>query len=149
MERNRSDAGKPRYWHAGWSGRRVGDLLLPLARQQNLYAKAMRIGLAQARAQSDDPDLASGRIYDIRKLYVTSDRDFAHAWAVCVPEPENLPMLQMLFKVGGRAYYEVELLDASGNPLIGPPEPDPDYAARSFQVVDMTRAPRCHRVDPT
>jgi hypothetical protein len=98
----------------------------------------MRVGLKQARAQSDDPDLASGRIYDIRKLYVTSDRDFAHAWAVCIPEPQNLAMLQMLFKVGGRAYYEVELLDASGNPLTDLPEPDLDYAASSFQV-EMAR----------
>jgi hypothetical protein len=142
--RMRRDSAKPRYWHAGWSGRQVGDLLLPLAKQQNPYAKAMRAGLQQARAQSDDPDLASGRIYDICKLYVTSNREFAHAWAVCMPEPQNLAMLQMLFGVGARAYYEVELLDSFGDRLSVPPEPDPDYAAGSFQV-EMARVVAVHR----
>jgi len=144
MSGKRRDAGKPRYWHAGWSGRQVSDLLLPLAKQQNLYANAMRVGVKQAREQSDDPDLASGRIYDINKLYVTSDRDFAHAWAVCMPDPQNLAMLQMLFGVGERAYYEVELLDAFGDRLRVPPESDPDYAIGSFQV-DMARVIAVHR----
>ena len=104
----------------------------------------MRGGLEEARKQSDDPDLASGRIYDISKLYVTSNRDFAHAWSVCVPDAQNLDMLQKLFGVGGRAYYEVELLDAAGDPMHGTPDADPDYAASSFQV-DMARVSSVHR----
>ena len=30
------------YWHAGWTGRRVGELLIPLARQQSAWARAMQ-----------------------------------------------------------------------------------------------------------
>ncbi len=144
MSRKRRDMGSARYWHAGWSGRQVGDLLLPLAKQQNFYAESMRAGIQEARAQSDDPDLASGHIYDINKLYVTSDRDFAHAWAVCVPDPENLDMLMKVFGFRGRAYYEVEILDADGDPLQVAPDPDPDYAVGCFQV-EMARVIAVHR----
>lgn len=128
-----------RYWHAGWSGRQPGDLLMPLARQQNRYAQVMRISLPAARNQSTDPDLASGRIYDINKLYVTSKRDFAHAWAICVPDPALRPNLKMLFGIQGSAYYEVEILDAAGQPLTTEPEPDPDYPGGGSYQVDMAR----------
>ena len=40
------------------------------------------------RAITADPDLASGHIYDINKLYVTSDRLFAEAWSILVPSAE-------------------------------------------------------------
>ncbi|HME78613.1 MAG TPA: hypothetical protein VKI00_24080 [Mycobacterium sp.] len=108
--------------------------------QQSFYAESMRHGVQEARKHSDDPDLASGRIYDINKVFVISDRDFAHAWAVCMPDAQNLEMLKKLFDIGGRAYYEVELLDVRGDPLRTPPEPDPDC----FQV-DMARVIAVHR----
>ncbi|OHU80105.1 hypothetical protein BKG84_18635 [Mycobacteroides chelonae] len=133
-----------RYWHGGWSGRKVGELLLPIAKQESFYAECMRAGIQQARAQSKVPDFASGRIYDINKLYVTSNRDFAHAWAVCMPDRQHLENLQMLFGLGKRAYYEVELLDALGKPLTVPPDPDPDYAVESFQV-EIARVIAVHR----
>jgi hypothetical protein len=61
------------------------------------------------------------------------------------PVPSRKPdMLQKLFGVGGRAYYEVELLDALGDRLSVPPEIDPDYAVGSFQV-DMARVIAVHR----
>ena len=75
---------------------------------------------------------------------MTSDRNFAHAWAVCVPDVEKLELLKQLYGIRGRAYYEVELLDASGDLLRTPPEPDPDYAVGSFQV-DMARVIAVHR----
>jgi hypothetical protein len=83
----------PRYWHAGWSGRKVGEVLLPIARQESLYAECIRAAIEGARAQSSVPDFASGRIYDINKLYVTSNRDFAHAWArvIAVHRPQMSP----------------------------------------------------------
>lgn len=136
---------RTRYWHAGWSGRRVGDLLLPLARQQNRYAEIMRMSVAKARAQTSDPDLASGRIYDIDKLYVTTDRAFAHAWSICIPEPANRPYLKLLFGIEGTAYYEVELLDAAGHPLLATPDPDPDYPASGSFQVEMARVVAIHR----
>ncbi|MEW2484653.1 hypothetical protein AB0876_34245 [Mycobacterium sp. NPDC049093] len=137
--------GAVRYWHAGWSGRRPGDLLLPLARQQNRYAEIMRISVPQARRHSADPDLASGRIYDINKLYVTTKRDFAHAWSVCVPDASLRPNLKLLFGIEGTAYYEVEILDASGHPLTTPPEPDPDYPGGGSFQVEMARVLAVHR----
>ena len=133
-----------RHWHAGWSGRKVGELLLPIARQESFYAQCIRAGLEGARARSSIPDFASGRIYDINKLYVTSSRDFAHAWAVCMPDPQHFENLQKLFGLGRRAYYEVELLDSLGHLLTVPPDPDPDYAIGSFQV-DMARVIAIHR----
>lgn len=133
------------YWHAGWSGRQVGDVLLPLARQQNRYAQIMRMSVAKARAQTSDPDLASGRIYDINKMYVTTNRDFARAWAVCVPEPANRPYLKLLFGIQGTAYYEVEPLDAAGQPLLNTPEPDPDYPGGGCFQVEMARVVAVHR----
>jgi hypothetical protein len=124
-----------RYWHAGWSGRRIGDLILPLVRQQGKYAEVLRLGVADARKNTSDPDLASGYIYDTNKVYVTSDSDFAHAWAVCMPDPSLVPMLQALYDVGQRTYYEVELLDSDANPLLTAPEADPDYpGGGSYQV---------------
>ncbi|EHB56074.1 hypothetical protein MycrhDRAFT_3268 [Mycolicibacterium rhodesiae JS60] len=144
MSKKRSEIRSVRYWHAGWSGRKVGELLLPIARQESFYAESIRASLEDARAHSSVPDFASGRIYDINKLYVTSNRDFAHAWAVCMPDPDHYENLQKVFGLGKRAYYEVELLDSSGQPLIGPPEPDPDYAISSFQV-DMARVIAVHR----
>ncbi|SOX53838.1 hypothetical protein MAAFP003_2514, partial [Mycobacterium ahvazicum] len=122
----------------------VGELLLPIAKQDNFYAHCLRGSIEKARAQSKVADFASGRIYDLNKLYVTSNRDFAHAWAVCMPDPQHLEHLQKLFGLGARAYYEVELLDASGEALTGPPEPDPDYAIGSFQV-DLARVIAVHR----
>lgn len=147
MSRKRSPqgAGSVRYWHAGWSGRRPGDLLLPLAKQQNGYAQMMRISVPQARSQSADPDLASGRIYDINKLYVTTKRDFAHAWSVCVPDPALRPNLKLLFGIEGSAYYEVEILDARGLPLMTAPEPDPDYPGGGSFQVEMARVLAVHR----
>ncbi len=133
-----------RYWHAGWSGRKIGELLLPVAKQESFYAECLRASIGDARAQSSVPDFASGRIYDINKLYVTSNRDFAHAWAVCMPDAAHFDSLQRLFGLGGRAYYEVDLLDDAGHPLTAPPEPDPDYAFGSFQV-DMARVIAIHR----
>jgi hypothetical protein len=118
---------------------------MPLARQQNRYAQVMRISLPAARNQSTDPDLASGRIYDINKLYVTSKRDFAHAWAICVPDPALRPNLKMLFGIQGSAYYEVEILDAAGQPLTTEPEPDPDYPGGGSYQVDMARVLAAHR----
>ena len=88
-----------RYWHAGWRGRRVGDILLPVARQQGVFADVQRLAVAEKRKITTDPDLASGRIYDINKVYVTTDRDFAHAWAVCVPDPSLVPMLHAPYGV--------------------------------------------------
>jgi hypothetical protein len=78
------------------------------------------------------------------ELFVTADRNFAHAWAVCVPDAEKLEPLKRLYGIRGRAYYEVELLDASGDLLRTPPEPDPDCAVGSFQV-DMARVIAVHR----
>lgn len=75
---------------------------------------------------------------------MTSNHDFAHAWAVCMPDPEHFENLRKLFGLGRRAYYEVELLDDLGRPLTVPPEPDPDYAIGSFQV-DMARVIAVHR----
>lgn len=40
--RKRRNHDGQRYWHAGWSGRPVGDLLLPIARQESFYAKSIR-----------------------------------------------------------------------------------------------------------
>ncbi|BBY96426.1 hypothetical protein MGALJ_60950 (plasmid) [Mycobacterium gallinarum] len=134
-----------RYWHAGWSGRRVGDLLLPVARQQGVYADVLRMSVVESRKRTADPDLASGRIYDMNKIYVTTDRDFAHAWAVCVPDPSLVPMLQALYRVGQRAYYEVELLDADANPLLTAPEPDPDYPGGGSYQADLARVVAIHR----
>jgi hypothetical protein len=95
----------------------------------------MRISVPAARAQSTDADLASGRIYDINKLYVTTKRDFAHAWAVCIPDPSLRANLQLLFGIEGTAYYEVEILDSEGHPVTAELEPDPDYpGGGSFQV---------------
>jgi hypothetical protein len=144
MSRRRRDLRVIRYWHAGWSGRQIGELLLPIARQRSRYAEIIRIGHQQSREQADDPDVASRRIYDINKLFVTADRNFAHAWAVCVPDAEKLEPLKRLYGIRGRAYYEVELLDASDDLLHTPPEPDPDYAVGSFQV-DMARVIAVHR----
>jgi hypothetical protein len=134
-----------RYWHAGWSGRRIGDLLLPVAQQRGVYADVLRAGVVEARKKTTDPDLASGLIYDINKLYVTSNRDFAHAWAVCVPDPSLVPMLQALYRVGERAYYEVELLDADAHPLLAAPEPDPDYPVGGCYQVALARVIDIHR----
>jgi hypothetical protein len=134
-----------RYWHAGWSGRRVGDLILPLAQQPGKYADVLRLGVAKARKKTPDPEFASGHIYDINKVYVTSDRAFAHAWAVCVPDPSLVPMLQKLYNVGQRAYYQVELLDPEANPLLTAPEPDPDYPAGGCYQVDLARVITIHR----
>src|ERR1700730_7376449 len=126
--------------------RHVGELLLPISQQRSPYAEAIRLGRQQSREETDDPDVASGRIYDINKLFVTSNRDFAHAWAVCMPQipAAQLELLKQLYGFRGRAYYEVELLDASGERLSTPPEPDPDYAVGSFQV-DMARVIAVHR----
>lgn len=134
-----------RYWHAGWSGRQPGEILLPVARQQNRYAEMMRFSVQQARRQTTDPDLASGRIYDINKLYVTTKRDFAHAWSVCIPDPSLRPNLQLLFQIQGTAYYEVEILDAAGLPLMTAPEPDPDYPGGGSYQVEMARVLAVHR----
>ena len=144
MRKERRATRPVRYWHAGWAGRQIGEVLLPIAKQDSFYAQCMRAGLEEARAQSSVPDFANGRIYDINKLYVTSNRDFAHAWAVCMPDPQHLDSLQTLFGLRKRAYYEVELLDSSGRPLTVPPEPDPDYAIGSFQA-DMARVIAVHR----
>ena len=70
------------------AGRRVGEVLLPLARQQSGWAKMIRHSLMINRAITADPNLASGHIYDINKLYVTSDRLFAEAWSILVPSAE-------------------------------------------------------------
>ena len=134
-----------RYWHAGWSGRRIGELLLPVAQQRGVYADVLRASVIEARKQTTDPDLASGLIYDINKLYVTSNRDFAHAWAVCVPDPSLVPMLQALYHVGHRTYYEIELLDADANPLLAAPEPDPDYLDGGCYQVPLARVIAIHR----
>lgn len=40
--------GSVRYWHAGWSGRKIGELLLPIARQESFYAESMRAGIQDA-----------------------------------------------------------------------------------------------------
>jgi hypothetical protein len=105
----------------------------------------MRVSVPQARRRSTDPDLASGRIYDINKLYVTTKRDFAHAWSVCVPDPSLRPNLKLLFGIQGTAYYEVELLDAFGLPLVAAPEPDPDYPGGGSFQVEMARVLGVHR----
>jgi len=143
--RRRRAAAPVRYWHAGWSGRRVGDLILPLAQQQGKYAEVLRLGVTEARKKTLDRDLASGRIYNINKVYVTSDRAFAHAWAMCVPDPPLVPILQKLYNVGQRAYYQVELLDLAANPLLSAPEPDPDYPAGGCYQVDLARVIAIHR----
>jgi hypothetical protein len=139
-----SGDGPPRYWHAGWAGRRVGEVLLPLARQQNAYATMMRRSLAIQRAITSDPDLASGRIYDINKLYVTSDRLFAEAWSILVPSADVRSKLSRLGLRAG-AFYEVELLDANGDPLQEPPTPDPDYPLGGSFQVDQARVISIHR----
>jgi hypothetical protein len=136
--------GPPRYWHAGWAGRRVGEVLLPLARQQNAYATMMRRTLAVKRAATSDPDLASGHIYDINKLFVTSDRSFAEAWSILMPGAEARSNLAKLGLRAG-AFYEVQLLDASGDPLQVPPEPDPDYPLGGSFQVDQARVIGIHR----
>ena len=133
------------YWHAGWSGRRIGDLLLPVAQQRGVFADVLRASVLEARKKIANPDLASGLIYDINKLYVTSNRDFAHAWAVCVPDPSLVPMLQALYHVGERAYYEVELLAADAHPLLTAPEPDPDYPGGGCYQVALARVIAIHR----
>jgi hypothetical protein len=43
-----------RYRHAGWSGRRDGDLLLPVARQQGVYADALRMSVVESRKLTAD-----------------------------------------------------------------------------------------------
>lgn len=134
----------PRYWHAGMAGRRVGELLLPVARQQNAWAAMMRRSVAINRAMTSDPDLASGRIYDINKVFVTSDRLFAEAWSILVPSAEVRSNLAKLGLKAG-AVYEVELLDANGNPLQTPPEPDPDYPLGGSFQVDLARVISVHR----
>ena len=146
--RTRSATGV-RYWHAGWSGRRVGDLLLPVAHQHGAFADVLRLSVVESRKHTADPDLASGLIYDINKLYVTTDRDFAQAWAVCAPDSSLLPMLQALYRVGQRAYYEVEPLDADANPLLTAPEPDPDYPAGGSYQADLARVVAIHRPQMT
>ncbi len=139
------DGDVTRYWHAGWTGRRVGQVLLPLARQQNDYADMMRRTLALKRAATSDPDLASGRIYDINKLFVTSDRSFAEAYSILVPTAEVRSGLAKLYGLRAGAFYEVELLDANGDPLQGPPEPDPDYPLGGSFQVDQARVVSIHR----
>lgn len=143
--KSRQSIGSVRYWHAGWSGRQPGDLLLPLARQQNRYAELMRISVPQTRLRSANPDLASGRIYDINKLYVTTKRDFAHAWSVCMPDPSLRLNLKLLFGIRDTAYYEVEILDAAGFPLTTAPEQDPDYPGGGSYQVEMARVLAVHR----
>lgn len=134
----------PRYWHAGMRGRRVGELLLPMARQQSDWAKLIRRSLIISRATTADPDLASGHIYDINKLYVTSDRSFAEAWSILVPDAEVRSQLWR-FGLQAGAYYGVELLDANGNPLQTSPEPDPDYPRGGSFQVDLARVISVHR----
>lgn len=142
--RDGGDGDVLRYWHAGWVGRRVGEVLLPLARQQNYYAEMMRRSLAIKRAATSDPDLASGRIYDINKLFVTSDRSFAEAWSILMPGTEaRLNLAKIGLRAG--AFYEVELLDANGDPLQEPPEPDPDYPLGGSFQVDQARVISIHR----
>jgi hypothetical protein len=125
-------------------GRRVGELLIPIARQQSDWAKMIRRSLTMARAATTDPDLASGRIYDINKLYVTSDRSFAEAWSVLVPTAEVRSQLKM-FGLQAGAFYGVELLDANGNPLQTQPELDPDYPLGGSFQVDSARVVTIHR----
>jgi hypothetical protein len=134
VSRRRRELRATRYWHAGWSGSRIGELLIPLSQQQSRYAEVARIWDQQHRDAATGPEAADDQIYDISKLYVTSDRDFAHAWAVCVPEPDKLEPLRLLYGLHGRANYEVELVDASGGPLRALPGPDPDYAVRCLST---------------
>jgi hypothetical protein len=59
-------------------GRRIGELLFPLAQQQGRYAQVARIWDQQRRGRAvSEDDAADDAIYDINELYVTSDRDFA------------------------------------------------------------------------
>lgn len=138
------DTEAPRYWHAGMKGRSVGEVLIPIAQQQSAWAKMIRHSVTMARATTSDPDLASGRIYDINKLYVTSDRSFAEAWSVLVPAAEVRSKMGM-FGVQAGAFYGVELLDANGNPLQISPEPDPDYPLGGSFQVDRARVVTIHR----
>ncbi|KAA0089899.1 hypothetical protein CIW49_32070 (plasmid) [Mycolicibacterium sp. P1-18] len=115
-----------------------------MARQQSAWAKLFRHSLTMARAATTDPDLASGRIYDINKLYVTSDRSFAEAWSVLVPTAEVRSQLKM-FGLQAGTFYGAELLDANGNPLQTPPEPDPDYPLGGSFQVDLARVVTIHR----
>jgi hypothetical protein len=105
----------------------------------------MRMSVARARAQTSDPDLASGRIYDINKLFVTTDRAFAHAWSICIPTPANRPHLKLLFGIQETGYYEVEPLDAAGQPLLTAPVLDPDYPAGGCFQVEQARVIAIHR----
>ncbi|WP_255786138.1 hypothetical protein [Mycobacteroides abscessus] len=143
--RSRNAQPRIRYWHAGWSGRQVGEVLLPLARQTNEYAQIQTMAVEKMRQETDDPDLASGHIYDLSKLYVTTDRDFAHAWSVSIPTEENRAALKLLYGIPGTAYYEVELLDEEGSPLSTEPEPDPDYPRGGCFQVQAARVLAVHR----
>lgn len=143
--RSRNGNARTRYWHAGWSGRQAGEILLPIARQSNEYAQIQTMAVERMREQTEDPDLASGRIYDLNKLYVTTDRDFAHAWSVCIPTEENRAALRLLYGIQGTAYYEVQLLDENGAPLSGEPEADPDYPRGGCFQVPGARVLAVHR----
>lgn len=143
--RSRNATPRTRYWHAGWSGREPGEILLPIARQTNKYAEIQTMAVKQMREETDDPDFASGRIYDLNNLYVTTDRDFAHAWSVCIPDSENRAALKPLYGITGTAYYEVELLDENGAPLSTEPEPDPDYPRGGCFQVPSARVLAVHR----
>lgn len=137
------------YWHAGWKGRRVGELLVPLALQQGTWAEISRRSVMIARATSTDAAITSGTIYDITKVFVTADRAFAEAWSVLSPPPALRDKLKTDWGLEAGAYYGVELLDSHGDPLADDPEVDPDYANGKCYQVELARVISVHRARMT
>jgi hypothetical protein len=100
-----------RLWHGGAPGRRVGDLLLPPS-QTGVISAVLQMSLEAGMADiSQRPD----------RVYVTTDRHLAEAWAgVWTPDGA---------KHGGGALYRVEAEDL---------EPDEDLLSLtgvSFQTA--------------